>query len=137
MLTRSCRGHGERKEGLNMKAINEKREGVMRNILIGLVLFLSGCALQPVGPRRGLIVSTFKGPMESVAANLSDKAEPYTEEKIGKATVSSCLGLFTWGDASINTAMNNGHIQKIHRVDYETTNFLILFEDFTLVVYGE
>ena len=39
--------------------------------------------------------------------------------------------------ASIQAAMKNGGIKKIHHVDYEVKHFLGIYAEFTTVVYGE
>jgi len=41
------------------------------------------------------------------------------------------------GDASIQAAMQNGGITKIHHVDYKVTSVLGVYATYTTVVYGE
>ena len=54
----------------------------------------------------------------------------------GEATQTGIV-LFSTGDASIEAAMKNGKITKIHHVDYKTTTVLFLYTKQTTIVYGE
>ena len=53
-----------------------------------------------------------------------------------RATVRSFFGAIATGDASIQTAAQNGGITEIHHVDYEAQNVAGVIADFTVVVYG-
>jgi hypothetical protein len=44
--------------------------------------------------------------------------------KMGSVECASILGLFATGDASIETAMKNGGITKIHHIDYHSTGII-------------
>ncbi|MFP5382796.1 MAG: TRL domain-containing protein [Gammaproteobacteria bacterium] len=55
---------------------------------------------------------------------------------MGRATVRSFFGAIATGDASIQTAAQNGGITEIHHVDYEAQNIFGVVADFTVVVYG-
>jgi hypothetical protein len=58
--------------------------------------------------------------------------------KVGRASSQAYLGgLFTGGDASIQTAAKQGSINRVATVDVETFNFLYLFIKRTTVVTGE
>ena len=47
------------------------------------------------------------------------------------------LTLFSWGDASIETAARNGGVQKVEHVDYELEVFLSVYRRTTAEVYGD
>ena len=57
--------------------------------------------------------------------------------KKGESSCANILGLVTVGDASIATAAMNGRISKIHHVDYNVTNILMLWATHTTIVYGD
>jgi hypothetical protein len=58
--------------------------------------------------------------------------------KRGEATVEVILGLVANGDASIQAAMKNGGITKVHHIDYKNKSVLgLLFSRQTVIVYGE
>ena len=110
-------------------------------LLIIAALSTSGCASTYAGaytasqspvqsPVAGSIYTEGQGPK----AATSTRVQPTKE---GRATAKSILGLLGTGDASIQAAMQNGDISEIHRVDYETVNYLGLYAEFTVVVYGE
>ena len=64
------------------------------------------------------------------------KSKWQTRDKCGKAT---CKGIvfFSTGDNSIQAAMNNGGIKKIHHVDVDVFNILNLYSTATTIVWGE
>ena len=47
------------------------------------------------------------------------------------------LTLFSWGDASLETAARNGGVQKVEHVDYELEVFLFVYRRTTAEVYGD
>ena len=91
-------------------------------------LFLSGCAMT-MTPAVGMLYSDVKGP--HVATSNPGYA------KVGIAKAESILGLIATGDASIEAAMKNGGIKKVHHVDYHTRNILGVYAELTVFVYGE
>lgn len=89
---------------------------------------LSGCALT-MTPATGFVYSDIKGPYHATSNTL------YT--KCGTSEATSILGIVALGDASIDTAMKNGRITRIHHVDYHTKNILSLYSVLTVYVYGD
>lgn len=57
--------------------------------------------------------------------------------KVSKVTATNILGLIATGDASLESAMRQGGISKIHHVDQEITSILGLWSTYTIYVYGE
>lgn len=57
--------------------------------------------------------------------------------KWGVATSTSILGLVALGDSSIDAAMTQGKITKIHHVDYRLQSVFGLVATYTVIVYGE
>jgi hypothetical protein len=94
---------------------------MMKNIilLIATILLTINCALRGPAP----------------CYNIATTAEKYDD--IGKATSYSFLSIFTWGDASLQAALKNGNILKVHHIDNENFNFLGIFGSYTTVIYGE
>lgn len=95
---------------------------------LSLIAFISGCAAA-VQPVTGFVFSDVKGP---VAATSAEKAT-----KVGTAECQSILGWIATGDASIDAAMRNGGITKIHHVDHHSWSILGILAKFTVTVYGE
>ena len=92
------------------------------------VVLLSGCAMTPVMPPRGILYTEQKAPLFQAQTTGTLK---------GKASATNVLMLFGWGDCSLKTAAQRAGITKIKNVDYEYTNVFIFYQDFTVVVYGE
>ena len=93
------------------------------------VALIAGCAAYAVSPVTGFVYSDVRGP-GSATSNAG-------YSKVGTATAESFLGFIAMGDASIEAAMKDGGITKIHHVDYESKNILGIYATFTVVVYGE
>ncbi|MGD1020620.1 MAG: TRL domain-containing protein [Verrucomicrobiia bacterium] len=63
--------------------------------------------------------------------------ETASTSKVGTAESTGIL-CFATGNSSLQAAMQNGGITKIHHVDYKVTNVLGgLYIKYTTVVYGE
>jgi hypothetical protein len=90
---------------------------------------LAGCAAYAISPVTGFVYTDVQGPGSATSNTGSSK--------VGTAVAESFLGLIATGDASIEAAMKDGGITKIHHVDYESKNILGLYATFTVVVYGE
>ncbi|MGD0016058.1 MAG: TRL-like family protein [Verrucomicrobiia bacterium] len=93
--------------------------------VVAVVLF-TGCAM--VTPMNGSLYTDMKGPVAMGDASHMPKT--------GTATATAIIGIAT-GDASIETAMKNGGITKVHHVDTQVKNILGVYAEYTTVVYGE
>ena len=104
----------------------EKRKSkvyVFVAMLVALLLF--GC---------GALYTDIKTPMPS----LSLQANADSKTKVGKASCTSYVWVVAIGDCSVDAAMKNGGINKIHHVDYEIKSiFFGIYGKHTIVVYGE
>lgn len=99
-------------------------------VLVGSMM-MSACA---VIPQNMAIFSPVA--VDAVAPNnmfVNNNVRPL---KRGEATQTGII-LFSSGDASIDAAMKNGGITKVHHVDYKTTTVLFLYTKQTTIVYGE
>lgn len=106
----------------------------MKKIFIVFVLavFLGGLIVgcMPVkSPVVGVVFTDVKA-NDSATSNVGMK-------KSGNAKCITVLGLVAVGDCSIETAMKNGGITKVHHVDYEAKNILGIYAEYTVNVYGE
>lgn len=86
----------------------------------------SGCS--SVTPMNGTLFVDLKGPIAIGPAA--------TAAKTGEAKATGILGVVL-GDVSIETAMKNGGITKVHHVDSKVRNILGIYAEYTTVVYGE
>lgn len=116
------------KEQLEVMSRNKGILALCGAMLVMLFL-LPGCAAMATSPVTGFIYSDVAGPL-SVAGELEENM------LVGRASVKSILGLFASGDASIQTAARSAGITDIRSIDYESTNILGIFAEFTTVVYG-
>lgn len=90
------------------------------------ICFLIGCATPyPMGSAY----TNVKLPVIATAASESPK--------VGTAECKSYFGLVATGDASIDAAMKNGGIKKVHHVDWEANNILGIIGTYKIIVYGE
>ena len=97
-----------------------------------LLFALTSCSyVAPVVPPSGFLFQNIKAPLDI------DVNQTKVYDKQGEASSSSVLGLFSFGDCSINTAARNGNIKTIEHADYEYFNILWLYQQFKVVVYGE
>ena len=88
--------------------------------------FLVGCAsIYPIG----MAYTEVKVPCEATSAA--------KDLKVGTSECISVLGLVAIGDASIEKAMKNGGITKIHHVDWDAKNILGIYGMYKTTVYGE
>ena len=87
-----------------------------------------GCA-HAQAPVNGFLYSKVDGPL-SVTMSA-------TAAKKGVATCTSILGLVADGDASIEAAMKEGGITRIHHVDHESYSILGFYAKFTTIVWGD
>ncbi|HOX06260.1 MAG TPA: TRL domain-containing protein [Planctomycetota bacterium] len=101
------------------------RRIIAMSALVGIMALCLGCAN---GPILGWIQAT-KGPVCLVDLNAKSEA-------IGR---SECIGIIGIGvgDASIDSAVRNGRIKKVNRIESEQFNVLCIFSRYQTVVYGE
>jgi len=90
------------------------------------MVMLVGCT--GVTPMNGSLYTDLKGPVA-----VGDAA---TASKTGTAKSQGILGV-ALGDSSIETAMANGGITKVHHVDTHVTNILGIYATYETIVYGE
>lgn len=100
--------------------------------LICLSLILTGCMRSPVIPpfayagfnnTTAPVDITFQG--ESIG------------DRTGESSARSILGLFSWGDASIEAAARNGNLQQVEQIDCEITSVVFgIYQEYTTVVSG-
>ena len=92
--------------------------------------FTTGCVIPMGAPvYGGLITMDVKGPVA-----VGDPSAQCTKE--GKAEASGII-CFASGDASIDAAMKEGGITKIHHVDCKVFSVLGLYTKWETIVYGE
>lgn len=99
-------------------------------LLLALVssLALTGCTAAMTPVFGGLFTQT-KGPVSGVDNDVS-------MDKKGVAEAQGIV-LVGIGDASIEAAMRNGGITKIHHIDHESMSVLGVYSVYRTIVYGE
>lgn len=102
------------------------RKALLSTVIGASAVVLVGCT--GVTPMNGSLYTDLKGP---IAVGDSRGAS-----KVGTAKATAIIGIAT-GDASIETAMKNGGITRVHHVDTEVKNILGIYAEYTTVVYGE
>jgi len=99
-------------------------------LILGLLLFAAGCVMPGNVPVWGSIVtSNVMGPVA-----VGDPA--VQASKVGMAEAVGYF-VFSSGDASIEAAMKNGDIRRIHHVDCKVFSILGLYARYQSLVYGE
>ena len=93
------------------------------------VFMISGCTAVSSPVSNGALFTNVQGPVAVTAAD--------TYSKVGQSSCVAVLGIVSVGNASIDAAMKNGGIIKIHHVDHKSLSVLGVFSKFTTVVYGE
>jgi len=109
-----------------------KKVLLLGTIPIVCLSLMTGCI--PGFYTVGTLYTSVKTPTEAVAyygptANNS--------AKVSKVSATNILGLIATGDASLETAMRQGGITKVHHIDQEVTSILGLWSTYTIYVYGE
>lgn len=97
--------------------------------LTALVAVCIGCTVP-----MGAIMAPVQ--MTKSAVAVGDTSMGADGLKRGEATVEGII-LLAKGDASIDAAMKNGGITRIHHVDSEETNILGIYSKHTTIVYGK
>ncbi len=100
-------------------------------LLAAICLLALGCYSAPVMPPTGFLYSNIEAPVSPAV-----RGEPIGPRR-GVSESVAVLGLFAWGDASVEAATQNGGIRSPKHIDYEYFNFLGLYQKFTTVVHGE
>ncbi len=100
------------------------------------VMFLTGCtAFTPgnLGGTQGYLFTQVDGS----TVNGYPTGQTSSTSKVGRSDSTGVI-FFATGDSSVQKAMQNGGITKIHHVDANVTSVLGgLFTKYTTVVYGE
>ena len=100
----------------------------------GLSVPAAGCATFAETPPPGLIYTGAKGVARSTRAEMtSEKPGPNT----GTACTKGVLGLASWGDMSLKAAKANGHITKVHTLDFSSFNVLGFYMRNCTIITGE
>jgi hypothetical protein len=107
-------------------------------LMVGMLMITSGCATNafPGGPTvAGIVYTEVTSPAQYLSVALDKEAQPLRK---GEASNMAFLGLFAFGDAGVNAAMQNGGIKKVHHVDHTIQHFLYaIFARNKTIVYGE
>jgi len=96
--------------------------------LLTVIVFLSGCVFAPVVPPRGALYTDQTAPLFGGGER---------GEKVGKANAHNILFLVGWGDSGLNAAMEDGGITKLRHSDYRIENYLLFYQRYTTIAYGE
>jgi len=101
---------------------------LLATAFVGLVtaVSLSGCT----------IVTPLNGGLYTDLTAVVTVGPAATAAKKGEAKLTSILGV-ALGDASLEMAMKNGGITKVHHVDTKVKNVLGIYGEYTIIVYGE
>lgn len=74
----------------------------------------------------------------SPTPNLTVKLDADSATRSGSSTCTGFLWVFGSGDCSVNTAMRNGKVTKVHHVDAQTKIVLWgAYTEVTMTVHGE
>ncbi|MFH1673327.1 MAG: TRL-like family protein [Pseudomonadota bacterium] len=103
-----------------------KKKVLSLTAVVVAMAFLAGCAsIYPIG----VAYTEVKLPTDATSAAKA--------MKVGTSKCISVLALVAIGDASIEAAMKDGGITKIHHVDWDVKNILGIYGEYKTTVYGE
>ena len=108
----------------------------MKRTLAALTLSLF-LVTAPTGCLTGITTPVFGGIYTNVKAPADATSSTAGFSKVGASSCMSILGWIAVGDASIDAAVKNGGITKIHHVDYESMTILGIYSKVTTLVYGD
>lgn len=122
--------------------MNRKSKAIKYLITIMLIFLMPGCAYYLGAPIGGVLLTDLKGPIGYDASTTNGDYEILGEVQ-GEAKVSTILGIFATGDASIAAAYNDA-LKKIQganalinvKIDYRAQSALALFASHTTIVTG-
>lgn len=107
-------------------------------VVLAAGLFGSGCAsmFYPGGATPpGVFLTHIRAPAQNLSVAMDNSVRG---GRAGSASCGSLMGMFAFGDASIDAAMRSQGILKVHHVDYSVDSFLFGFwVTMTTIVYGE
>jgi hypothetical protein len=106
----------------------EMRKGLLLVLAGGLVLSCVGCVMID-GPVHGGLYTKTKGPGLMVDPTVQPA-------NVGVASVKGIVGVAI-GDASVQTAMTQGGITKINRIEQEAMSIMGVYGEYKTIVYGE
>jgi hypothetical protein len=95
----------------------------------GMLASLTGCAAALPMEYSGILYRDTTYPL--VATQQGPGA------KVGRATMTSILGLITTGNAGIEAAKRAGGITRVAHVDIHATQTLGIIASYTVIVYGD
>jgi hypothetical protein len=100
------------------------------------VLPACSVAFYPGGPTlRGVIYANIQSPVQELSVYIDPTAKP---TKRGTAATRSFASLIAWGDGSVEAAMKDAEITRIHHIDHRVIQLLSgLWMSDTTIVYGE
>ncbi len=98
-------------------------------LILSVPVLLTGCGAFVASPAPGAIYSDLQYPF-MVTGEVGST-------KVGTAEAQTILGLFASGDASIQTAMRRGGIEKVSHIDIQARSILGIYATYTVYVYGE
>lgn len=104
-------------------------------IICLILLTTNGCVVlqAPVVPPQGILFTNYQAPLDYD----QDATKVNYELKVGRSSSSCILGLLAFGDSSIAAAALDGDIKVAHTADYEYTNFLFIYQQYSTIVRGE
>jgi hypothetical protein len=102
-------------------------------IVLAVAISISGCALYhaPVMPPAGLLVTSVSAPLDT------DMEQTPFKQKKGSSSSMCILWLFSFGNAGIDAAAEDGGLTTIDYADYTYTNIFGVFQLFKTKAYGK
>ena len=93
-----------------------------------VVVLVSGCAMV-MAPVNGALYGDVQWPGGATSNSGSSK--------VGTGVCKTYLGMFSTGDASIQSIASSAGITKIQHIDVHSKNIWILYGEYIVTVYGE
>ncbi len=110
----------------------------MKKVLFGAVLIASllmvGCATNPKAPFQPTAAAIFTNTAAPLTTDFHSTS--VQDLRMGQAATTNILGLFAFGNCSIEEAASNGKLSTIEYADYENFQVFGVFQKTTVKVYG-
>lgn len=94
--------------------------------MIVLCLMLMSCAI----PQHNALITDYE---RSGSPNFHHRV---TADKNGDACAENVLGIYKWGEATVDRAMKNAGIDMVRTVDYSELNVLFLYDKHCVKITG-
>jgi hypothetical protein len=97
-----------------------------------LAMLLSGCVTS-----SPVVGGLYTGTTHSGVGTGGIVDNKVKADKVGTSICTSILGMFAYGDCSVDAAKKNGNISDVNSVSHDSTRYFLFFSSYSTIVKGE